>query len=450
MKLEHPNIVRLIDYCYETQHEHVDYRGQIIFAEKTTRALCLEYLRNGSLERHLSDEGLEWHKRYKIIKGTCEGLKYIHMEVEEPILHLDLKPDNILLDEDMVPKLADFGLSRIFDQGTQIADSCIGTLGYQPPEYIDRKLISKKFDIFSLGVVMLRTVSGCRRYSIYDGISPEKFVDTVLANWRNRLQTTWSGSLLDAYCLQVKVCTEIALECVETERTKRPNIVEIIDKLNAMENQLDELKLDWRGSHTDEEKSPSPPPPPPPPRPVTADAPIQSETRPYKGPAEDTTIEGRRSPEILSVHPLQLWWYPRSMISLHLSNNTDGPVVFRLLSKRPMRDFVGPTCGVVPPSPSRFTLHVRLRKQLSSDESIELVSIKAGGQELLPQGDVRALDFLYQHSSFINKAREAGREVQAVKLTIAETAAAENFRRFFLDCFAPAIQWSCNVLKLKI
>ena len=57
---------------------------------------------------------LDWHTRFKIIKGICEGLKYIHDELEEPIYHLDLKPDNILLDKDMVPKIADFGLSRIF------------------------------------------------------------------------------------------------------------------------------------------------------------------------------------------------------------------------------------------------------------------------------------------------------------------------------------------------
>lgn len=54
-------------------------------------------------------DGLEWHTHYKIIKGTCEGLKYLHGEFKEPIYHLDLKPENILLDENMVPKLADFG-----------------------------------------------------------------------------------------------------------------------------------------------------------------------------------------------------------------------------------------------------------------------------------------------------------------------------------------------------
>ena len=71
--------------------------------------------------------GLEWHTRFKIIKETCEGLKYIHEELEEPIHHLDLKPDNILLDKDMVPKIADFGLSRIF--GNESARTAHGPYG---------------------------------------------------------------------------------------------------------------------------------------------------------------------------------------------------------------------------------------------------------------------------------------------------------------------------------
>jgi pyruvate dehydrogenase phosphatase len=125
------------------------------------KALCFEYLHGGSLDKHLSgmivlyldfcmkrkshlyllclgntllfistDEscGLGWHRRCKIIKGICEGLYYLHKGFKDPIYHLDLKPTNILLDKNMVPKIGDFGLSRLFDSTTTcITKGIIGT-----------------------------------------------------------------------------------------------------------------------------------------------------------------------------------------------------------------------------------------------------------------------------------------------------------------------------------
>ncbi|XP_066337864.1 cysteine-rich receptor-like protein kinase 14 isoform X1 [Miscanthus floridulus] len=128
--------------------------------------------------------GLDWNTRYKVIKGTCEGLKYIHEELEQSIYHLDLKPDNILLDKDMEPKIADFGLSKIFgDELKRTTRSPLGIPDYQPPEYIDKGEISKKFDIFSLGVIMIMIVSGPD--SKYEDMSNDKIIDLV-RNWRNR------------------------------------------------------------------------------------------------------------------------------------------------------------------------------------------------------------------------------------------------------------------------
>jgi serine/threonine protein kinase len=73
-------------------------------------------------------DGLDWHTRYAIIKGICMGLKYLHEELKPPIYHLDLKPANVLLDEKMVPKIADFGLSRLFgEEQTLITKSFMGT-----------------------------------------------------------------------------------------------------------------------------------------------------------------------------------------------------------------------------------------------------------------------------------------------------------------------------------
>ncbi|CAL5017354.1 unnamed protein product [Urochloa decumbens] len=101
MKVKHDNIVKFLGYCYEIERTEIEFHGRTVLAEETHRALCFEYLHNGSLQKHLYNEscGLDWNMRYKIIKGTCEGLRYIHEE--KSLLHLDLKPDNILLDKDM-------------------------------------------------------------------------------------------------------------------------------------------------------------------------------------------------------------------------------------------------------------------------------------------------------------------------------------------------------------
>ncbi|CAO2148610.1 unnamed protein product [Urochloa humidicola] len=244
MKLKHNNIVQILGYCYETEQIPVEHNGRILLAEKTYRVLCFEYLHNGSLQKHISDEhsGLDWHTRYRIIKGICEGLKYIHEELEKPLYYLDLKPDNILLDKYMVPKIADFGLSKILGKElTRTSQSPLGTCGYQPPEYIERGEISNKFDIFSLGIVIIRIVSGPEGYSKCQNMPFDEFIDQVIKNWRNVLQATWSGSLLEAYCHQVERCTQIAQKCVEKDSMKRHGIVRIIDMLNEVEADIAKL-----------------------------------------------------------------------------------------------------------------------------------------------------------------------------------------------------------------
>jgi len=229
-KLKHKNIVQILCYCYETKEEYVIMSdGRKISAESIQAALCFEYLHNGSLQKYLSDEftELDWRTRFKIIKGICDGLKYIHMEQEKPIYHLDLKPDNILLDWNMVPKIADFDLST---------RSAYGTLGYQPPEYIEKGEISEKFDIFSLGVIMLRIVSGPKGYPECLVNSSDEFIDQVQKIWRNKLQaTSITDFALEAYCHQVKICTQIALASVEEDKHKRPNIEYITKKLKEIE-----------------------------------------------------------------------------------------------------------------------------------------------------------------------------------------------------------------------
>ncbi|KAG2633801.1 hypothetical protein PVAP13_2NG294900 [Panicum virgatum] len=253
VRLQHQNIVQVVSYCYEIQKKLVKYNGKYVLADKIYRLLCFEYMQNGNLDEY---HGLDWHTRYGVIKGICMGLKYLHEELEPPIYHLDLKPTNILLDENMVPKIADFGLSRLFrEEQTRITKSSMGTLGYLPPEYIESNLISKKFDIFSLGVVIIKIITGPTGHSKTSDMSSQQFIEIVHENWRNRLQAT-QICMPESSSKQVKRCIEIALSCMETDRRKRPSIGDVVQKLN--ETEMDQVPVpNAPALHKRKERTPS-------------------------------------------------------------------------------------------------------------------------------------------------------------------------------------------------
>nr|XP_051205690.1 probable LRR receptor-like serine/threonine-protein kinase At1g53430 [Lolium perenne] len=233
--LHHKNVVRLVGYCHETKKECMPYNGRMVFAEKTKRVLCFEYMHNGSLGNFIYDKSNRhnWRTRYAIIKGICEGLEYLHEKLEPSMYHLDLKPANVLLDENMSAKIADFGVSRLFlEEKTRKTNSVLGTFGYIPPEYINEGLISIKFDIFSLGVVIIKMMTGRKGYSRITEMSSQQFIEHVHTKWMNRLQSI----SVHRYSVQVRRCIEIALSCVEAERHKRPSIGVIVNTLNKTES----------------------------------------------------------------------------------------------------------------------------------------------------------------------------------------------------------------------
>ncbi|CAN6194781.1 unnamed protein product [Urochloa humidicola] len=242
IRLKHPNIVRFIGYCYETRNECVQLNGKYIFAEIQQKLICLEYMPNGSLDRHLSDEssGHDWQTRYKIIKGICCGLHYLHEECQcqfsASIVHLDLKPANILLDENMGPKVADFGLSRLFEDNKThtCATFLSGSLGYMAPEYLMGRIVTTKADVYNLGVIIMEIITGSK-VNIFSYSSPsswQDFVECVLRNWRNRLQAAPS----ETDCKQIKCCLEIGLDCIKLNREERPTAREIIERLESCES----------------------------------------------------------------------------------------------------------------------------------------------------------------------------------------------------------------------
>ncbi|VAI51763.1 unnamed protein product [Triticum turgidum subsp. durum] len=245
-KAQHQNIIKLVGFCNHSSKEMVTYDGKQYYADVEERALCLEYLQGGSLDKHLSDEscGLDWQKRYNIIKGICDGLFYLHTAFEEPIYHLDLKPENILLDEDMAPKIGDFGLSKLLaSRQTYSTKNIKGTYGYMPPEYIQRNKISNKYDVFSLGVIIIQIIAGREGYSRYGDMSSQEFVGHVHKKWAKRLKETMETPTFN----EVRICLQTAIRCVEANREKRPTITDIVAELrkinSAESSHMDETFL---------------------------------------------------------------------------------------------------------------------------------------------------------------------------------------------------------------
>ncbi|KAF7013098.1 unnamed protein product [Triticum aestivum] len=232
MALHHENVVKLVGYCHESQKKVVQNNGRYIVADIVESVLCYEYLPGGSLKKNLfGDTKMDWDTRFNIIKGICEGLLFVH---SIPIVHMDLKPENILLDSNMVPKIADFGLSRLFgqEQTRMNTQNVVGSYGYIAPEYLYRGEISTKSDIYSLGVLILETTTreeNCRG----NKPSAEQFIKKVRENWTEQHIVSEYPSLKADSLRQIKKCIEIGLQCVETDRQRRPSIEAIINQLNG-------------------------------------------------------------------------------------------------------------------------------------------------------------------------------------------------------------------------
>lgn len=248
-KVNHQNVVRLLGYCYESRYKYVPHNGELIRAKIMERILCFEYMQGGSLDKHIKDKScdLDWPTCYQIIKGTSEGLNHLYTVQNKPIYHLDLKPANVLLDKNMMAKIGDLGLSRLVASTETHKTEMInvkGTLGYMPPEYLDGGYISKKFDVFSLGVIILKIITGNKGYYRCSEMSPEQFTDYAIENWERRLQETpTSYSSHQKYILQVKKCVEISLKCVEKDRKKRPCIKDIVHQLQELEADLSKDRI---------------------------------------------------------------------------------------------------------------------------------------------------------------------------------------------------------------
>ncbi|KAK7329272.1 hypothetical protein VNO77_23427 [Canavalia gladiata] len=223
-KFHHLNLVRLYGFCFE----------------KNSKALVYEYMENGSLDNYLFHENnaLGFERLYEIAVGTAKGIAYLHEECQQRIIHYDIKPGNILLDNNFNPKVADFGLAKLCNrENTHITMTGVrGTLGYAAPElWMPKFPVTHKCDVYSFGILLFEIIGRRRHFNVDLPESQEWFPTWV---WKK-----FDAGELEELTIACRIeennkdiaerMVNVALSCVQYRPESRPIMSDIVKMLEG-------------------------------------------------------------------------------------------------------------------------------------------------------------------------------------------------------------------------
>ncbi|CAN4110813.1 unnamed protein product [Withania somnifera] len=223
-RFHHKNVVSLVGFCFRQGEQMLVY----------------EYIPNGSLKESLSGKSgikLNWKRRLRIALGAARGLQYLHDHVDPPIIHRDIKSNNILLDERLNAKVADFGLSKTISEPEKgyVSTQVKGTMGYMDPEYYTTQQLTEKSDVYSFGVLMLELITS--RSPIVRG----KYIVKELRQALDKSKDVYNiDSFVDPAIISnmtpisFRKFVDLAFTCLEDAGNHRPTMGEVVKEIEKI------------------------------------------------------------------------------------------------------------------------------------------------------------------------------------------------------------------------